>query len=143
MIDLDRDIDAVAAAAAVGQLQARMTLLPVSPSSQHPAWLDPKEASYLKWIGVGKTKGEAGDGEPARKPIHPGGARMFQSQSHLPVPNFSPRHPHRELALNRFAVQQTFRLQQRRSGHAATSRQCRKVTQNCSEVGWSRFDLLP
>lgn len=70
MIDLDRDIDAVAAAAAVGQLQARMTLLPVSPSSQHPAWLDPKEASYLKWIGVGKTKGEAGDGEPARKPIH-------------------------------------------------------------------------
>ncbi|NTF16495.1 autoinducer-binding transcriptional regulator TraR [Agrobacterium tumefaciens] len=61
MIDLDRDIDAVAAAAAVGQLHARMTLLPVSPSAQHPAWLDPKEASYLKWIAVGKTMEEAAD----------------------------------------------------------------------------------
>lgn len=42
-IDLKRDIDAAAAAAAVGQLHTRMCFLPLTPSEQHPAWLDPKE----------------------------------------------------------------------------------------------------
>jgi LuxR family transcriptional activator of conjugal transfer of Ti plasmids len=60
-IDLERDIDPVAAAAAVGQLHIRMTLLPLTPSSQHPTWLDPKEAAYLNWISVGKTMEEAAD----------------------------------------------------------------------------------
>lgn len=61
MIELERDIDAVAAAAAVGQLHARMSFLPLTPSEQHPAWLDPKEAAYLHWISVGKTMDEAAD----------------------------------------------------------------------------------
>jgi LuxR family transcriptional activator of conjugal transfer of Ti plasmids len=61
VLDLDRDIDAIAAAAAVGQLHARMSLLPLTPSAQHPAWLDAKEAAYLKWIAVGKTMEEAAD----------------------------------------------------------------------------------
>ena len=60
-IELERDIDPVAAAAAVGQLHTRMSLLPLTPTAQHPAWLDPKEAAYLNWISVGKTKEEAAD----------------------------------------------------------------------------------
>jgi LuxR family transcriptional activator of conjugal transfer of Ti plasmids len=60
-IDLERDIDPVAAAAAVGQLHTRMTLFPLTPTAQHPAWLDPKEAAYLNWISVGKTMEEAAD----------------------------------------------------------------------------------
>ena len=60
-IELERDIDPVAAAAAVGQLHTRMSLLPLTPTAQHPAWLDPKEAAYLNWISVGKTMEEAAD----------------------------------------------------------------------------------
>ncbi len=60
-IDLKRDIDPVAAAAAVGQLHTRMSLLPLTPIAQDPAWLDPKEAAYLNWISVGKTMEEAAD----------------------------------------------------------------------------------
>ncbi len=61
LLDLGRDIDCVAAAAAMGQLHARMSLLGLTPSEQHPAWLDPKEAAYLSWISVGKTMEEAAD----------------------------------------------------------------------------------
>ncbi|CUX65738.1 Transcriptional activator protein TraR [Agrobacterium tumefaciens str. Kerr 14] len=57
-IDLGRDIDPVAAAAAVGQLHTRMSLLPMTPSERYPAWLDPREAAYLNWIAVGKTMEE-------------------------------------------------------------------------------------
>ncbi|NKK04252.1 transcriptional regulator TraR [Rhizobium leguminosarum bv. viciae] len=60
-LDLDRDIDAIAAAAAVGQLHARISLLPLTPSAQYPAWLDAKEGAYLKWIAVGKTMEETAD----------------------------------------------------------------------------------
>ncbi|MGR9244157.1 autoinducer-binding transcriptional regulator TraR (plasmid) [Rhizobium leguminosarum] len=60
-IDLKRDIDAVAAAAAVGQLHTRMCLLPMTASEQHPGWLDPKEGAYLRWIAVGKTMEEVAD----------------------------------------------------------------------------------
>ncbi|BCH62537.1 transcriptional activator protein TraR (plasmid) [Agrobacterium vitis] len=60
-VDLQGDIDTVAASAAVGQLHARLSLLPVTPSAQHPAWLDPKEATYLRWIAVGKTMEEVAD----------------------------------------------------------------------------------
>jgi len=59
-IQLERDINPVAAAA-VGQLHARMSLLPLSPTEQQPDWLDPKEAAYLNWISVGKTMDEAAD----------------------------------------------------------------------------------
>ncbi|NKQ85623.1 transcriptional regulator TraR [Rhizobium ruizarguesonis] len=61
VIDLERDIDTVSAAAAVGQLHTRMCFLPLTPSEQHPAWLDPKEAAYLQWIAVGKTMEETAD----------------------------------------------------------------------------------
>ncbi len=60
-LELKRDIDPVAAAAAVGQLHTRMSLLPLTPTAQHPGWLDPKEAAYLNWISVGKTMEEAAD----------------------------------------------------------------------------------
>ncbi len=60
-IDLKRDIDPIAAAAAVGQLHTRMSSLPLTPCAQYPAWLEPKEAAYLNWIAVGKTMDEAAD----------------------------------------------------------------------------------
>lgn len=59
--DINPDVDPVAAAAAVGQLHVRMSLASVTPSEQYPAWLDPREAAFLKWIAVGKTMGEAAD----------------------------------------------------------------------------------
>lgn len=54
-IDLDREIDAVAVAAAVGQLHARISFLQTTPR------LDPKEASYIRWIAVGMTMEEIAD----------------------------------------------------------------------------------
>lgn len=62
-IDLDREIDAVAAAAAVGQLHARISFLQTTPTAEDDAWLDPKEATYLRWIAVGMTMEEIADVE--------------------------------------------------------------------------------
>lgn len=62
-IDLDREIDAVAAAAAVGQLHARISFLQTTPAVEDAAWLDPKEATYLRWIAVGMTMEEIADVE--------------------------------------------------------------------------------
>lgn len=60
-IDLDREIDAVAAATAVAQLHARIAFLRATPTIEDPAYLDPKEATYLRWIAVGKTMEEVAD----------------------------------------------------------------------------------
>lgn len=60
-IDLDREIDAVAAATAVAQLHARIAFLQGTPTIEDPAYLDPKEATYLRWIAVGKTMEEVAD----------------------------------------------------------------------------------
>ncbi|CUX71335.1 MULTISPECIES: transcriptional regulator TraR [Agrobacterium] len=62
-IDLDRQIDAVAAAATVGQLHARISFLRTTPTAENAAWLDPKEATYLRWIAVGMTMEEIADVE--------------------------------------------------------------------------------
>lgn len=55
---LKRDIDPVAAAGAVGQLHARVTLLNTQPTSEDTAFFTPKEAKYLRWIEAGKTVDE-------------------------------------------------------------------------------------
>lgn len=60
-IDLDREIDAIEAAGAVGQLHARISLTDTAPSIEEPLGLDPKGAAYLSWIAVGKTMEEAAD----------------------------------------------------------------------------------
>lgn len=60
-IDLGREIDAIAAAAAVGQLHARISFLQTTPTAEDAARLDPKEATYLKWIAVGMTMEEIAD----------------------------------------------------------------------------------
>lgn len=52
---LDKDIDAVAAAAAVGQLHARIALLQTQPTSQESVVFTPKEATFLRWTEAGKT----------------------------------------------------------------------------------------
>lgn len=57
-ISLDKDIDAVAAAAAVGQLHSRITLLRAEPTAQDTMLFTPKEAKYLRWIEAGKTAEE-------------------------------------------------------------------------------------
>ncbi|NSZ19612.1 autoinducer-binding transcriptional regulator TraR [Agrobacterium vitis] len=57
-INLRREIDAVSAASAVGQLHTRFTFLRAKPQIEDPAYLDPKEATYLRWIAVGKTMEE-------------------------------------------------------------------------------------
>ncbi|MCW8060651.1 autoinducer-binding transcriptional regulator TraR [Agrobacterium tumefaciens] len=62
-IDIGRDIDPIAAAAAVGQLHARISFLRTTPTAEDAAWLDPKEATYLRWIAVGKTMEEIADVE--------------------------------------------------------------------------------
>ncbi len=62
-IDLDCEIDAVAAAAAAGQLHARISFLQTTPTVEDAAWLDPKEATYLRWIAVGMTMEEIADVE--------------------------------------------------------------------------------
>lgn len=62
-IDLDREIDAVAAAAAVGQLHSRISFLQTTPTVEDDAWLDPKEATYLRWIAVGMTMEEIAEVE--------------------------------------------------------------------------------
>ncbi|MGV1768219.1 autoinducer-binding transcriptional regulator TraR [Rhizobium rhizogenes] len=60
-IDLEREIDAVAAATAVAQLHARIAFMQARPTAESPAYLDPKEAAYLKWMAVGKTMEEAAE----------------------------------------------------------------------------------
>jgi LuxR family transcriptional activator of conjugal transfer of Ti plasmids len=54
-IDLDREIDAIAAAAAVGQIHTRISFLHTTPTMEDSASLDPTEATYLRWIAVGMT----------------------------------------------------------------------------------------
>lgn len=57
-LDLERDIDAVAAATAAAQLHARISFLQEAPSVEDGAYLDAKEDAYLRWIAVGKTMEE-------------------------------------------------------------------------------------
>jgi LuxR family transcriptional activator of conjugal transfer of Ti plasmids len=68
-IDLDHEIDAVAAATAVGQLHARISFLQTTPTVEDAAWLDPKEETYLRWIAVGMTMEEIAD--KARTQLNP------------------------------------------------------------------------
>ncbi|WFS69501.1 transcriptional regulator TraR (plasmid) [Agrobacterium leguminum] len=63
VIDLDREIDGVAAAATIGQIHARISFLRTTSTAEDAAWLDPKEATYLRWIAVGKTMEEIADVE--------------------------------------------------------------------------------
>lgn len=63
VINLDREIDAVAAAATIGQIHTRISFLRTTPTAEDIAWLDPKEATYLRWIAVGKTMNEIADVE--------------------------------------------------------------------------------
>jgi len=60
-VELGREIDPVAAAAAVGQLHSRIQFFDPSPSAEQPVRLDPRGASYLSWIAAGKTMEEAAE----------------------------------------------------------------------------------
>ena len=84
---LGLEIDAVAAAAAVGQLHTRMSLLPLTPTVQHPAWLDAKEAAYLKWIAVGKTMEEAADLEGVK--YNSVKSKLYESRKRLEIHTMS------------------------------------------------------
>lgn len=54
----DCEIDAVTAAALVGQLHGRMEALKVAPTCQNELYLRPKEVSYLRWAAEGKSMEE-------------------------------------------------------------------------------------
>ncbi|APO69800.1 transcriptional activator TraR 2 (plasmid) [Rhizobium gallicum] len=60
-IDIDREIDPVAAAAAIAQLHTRIQFSDATPSAEEPLRLDPKGATYLSWIANGKTMDEVAD----------------------------------------------------------------------------------
>ncbi|ULJ82729.1 transcriptional regulator TraR (plasmid) [Rhizobium sp. C104] len=60
-MDIDREIDPVAAAAAVAQLHTRIQLSDPTPTAEEPLRLDPKGATYLSWIADGKTMEEVAD----------------------------------------------------------------------------------
>ncbi len=49
------DVDPIAASSAVGQLHARIEQINVTPSIQEPFYLSPKEATYARWLALGKT----------------------------------------------------------------------------------------
>ncbi|TWF43441.1 autoinducer-binding transcriptional regulator TraR [Neorhizobium alkalisoli] len=59
-------IDAVAAASAVGQLHAHIEHLRVKPSVEALAYLTPKEATYARWLALGKTVEDAADIEQVK-----------------------------------------------------------------------------
>ncbi|WP_320200633.1 autoinducer-binding transcriptional regulator TraR (plasmid) [Agrobacterium sp. rho-13.3] len=54
-IDLEREIDPVFAGTAVAQLHTRIASLPMPPSAEDHAYLEPSEATYLRWIAIGKS----------------------------------------------------------------------------------------
>ncbi|WP_457578250.1 autoinducer-binding transcriptional regulator TraR [Ensifer adhaerens] len=64
-IDIDREIDPVAAAAAIGQLHTRIQFSDPTPSAEEPLRLDPVGASYVSWISDGKTMHEVAEIEGA------------------------------------------------------------------------------
>lgn len=51
----DIEIDAVTAASAVSQLHARIEFLRVTPSVEEKIILSPKQATYVRWLSLGKT----------------------------------------------------------------------------------------
>lgn len=51
----DRHIDAIAAASAMGQLHALVEHLQVKPTVQETVYLSPKEATFVRWIALGKS----------------------------------------------------------------------------------------
>ncbi|QAA98360.1 MULTISPECIES: autoinducer-binding transcriptional regulator TraR [Agrobacterium tumefaciens complex] len=55
------DVDPVAAAAAVGQLHALISILRATPTCENKDALDIKEITYLNWIAAGKSMGEVAD----------------------------------------------------------------------------------
>ncbi|MGO4440989.1 autoinducer binding domain-containing protein [Rhizobium sp. RAF56] len=66
VLDAEDDIDPVAASSAVGQLHARIEQLKVTPSIQEPFYLSPKEATYARWLSLGKTVEDTADIEDVK-----------------------------------------------------------------------------
>lgn len=59
-------IDPVAAASAVGQIHARIEHLRTTPSAEVPVYLSPKEATYARWLELGKTVEDVADIEQVK-----------------------------------------------------------------------------
>jgi len=51
----DTEIDAIMAASAVSQLHTRIEYLRVTPSIEEKVILTPKQATYVRWLSLGKT----------------------------------------------------------------------------------------
>ncbi|MNL49355.1 Transcriptional activator protein TraR [compost metagenome] len=63
---VESDIDAIAAASAVGQLHAHIEHLRVKPTIEEHVYLTPKEATFVRWIELGKTVDETADLEKVK-----------------------------------------------------------------------------
>ncbi|NLS07312.1 transcriptional regulator TraR [Rhizobium sp. P32RR-XVIII] len=61
VLTVQEEIDPIAASSAVGQLHARIEQLKVTPSIQEPFYLSPKEATYTRWLSLGKTVEDTAD----------------------------------------------------------------------------------
>ncbi len=48
-------IDPIAAASAAGQMHARIESIRTAPSAELPIYLSPKEATYVRWLELGKA----------------------------------------------------------------------------------------
>ncbi|MQW86363.1 autoinducer-binding transcriptional regulator TraR [Sinorhizobium saheli] len=59
--ELRQGLDPLAAAAAVGQLHARISFTDLAPTVPQPEFFDSKAATYLYWLSEGKTKQEVAD----------------------------------------------------------------------------------
>ncbi|WP_018240791.1 transcriptional regulator TraR [Ensifer sp. BR816] len=59
--ELKHGLDPLTAAAAVGQLHARISFTDLAPTLPQPDFFDSTAASYLYWISEGKTKREVAD----------------------------------------------------------------------------------
>lgn len=59
-------INAAAAASAVGQLHSLIGHLRVTPSTEEKIYLGPKEATYVRWLELGKTVEDAADLEDVK-----------------------------------------------------------------------------
>ena len=62
----ESEIDAIAAASAVAQLHSTIEQLKIKPTVEEPVFLSPKEATYVRWLELGKTVEDAADLESVK-----------------------------------------------------------------------------
>ncbi|MBW9116380.1 transcriptional regulator TraR [Rhizobium cauense] len=65
-LEVDHEIDAIAAASTVAQLHSRIETLQATPSVEEPFYLSPKEVAFARWLELGKTVQDVADVEEVK-----------------------------------------------------------------------------